>query len=106
MLLGNVGVYPIKYFMLWMWGYNCLLNVLELKFLCCTTICVDCGMLYYYLRRLWNVVLLLFVVFVFFFCLAKTVSSGMEMEKFLLNGLHLLIIGKVSCPFFTLLVMG
>ena len=63
MLLGNVGVYPIKSFMLWMWGYNCLLNVLELKFLCCTTICVDCGMLYYYLRRLWNVVLLLFVVF-------------------------------------------
>ena len=42
-LLGNVGVYPIKAFVLWMWLYNCLLSVLELKFLCCTTICVDCS---------------------------------------------------------------
>ena len=38
MLLGNVGVYPIKAFVVWMWGYNCLLNVLELKFLCYTTV--------------------------------------------------------------------
>ena len=43
LLLGNVGVYPIKAFVLWMWGYNCFLSVLELKFLCYTTICVDCS---------------------------------------------------------------
>ena len=78
MLLGNVGVYPIKAFVVWMWGYNCLLNMLELKFLCYTTTFV-------------------------FFCPAKTVSSVMELEKFLLNGLHLLIIGKILCPFLTLL---